>query len=94
MSGWRWRESPKPGRKPKVDGRRSRQRQPIDHLEPGPFPIGTVEATIVHTPGHTPGHVSIHIASEGEEAVITGDMIHHPCQIAHADSPRSVDPFR
>ena len=35
------------------------------------------------TPGHTPGHVSIHIASRGEEAVITGDMIHHPCQIAH-----------
>ena len=35
------------------------------------------------TPGHTPGHVSVHIASRGEEAVITGDMIHHPCQIAH-----------
>jgi len=44
------------------------------------------------TPGHTPGHVSIRISSRGEEAVITGDMIHHPCQIAepswgsHADS--------
>lgn len=35
------------------------------------------------TPGHTPGHVSVHIASRGEEAIITGDMIHHPCQIAH-----------
>jgi len=33
----------------------------------------------------TPGHVSIHIASAGEEAVITGDMIHHPCQIKHPD---------
>jgi len=33
------------------------------------------------TPGHTPGHVSVHVASRGEEAVITGDMIHHPCQI-------------
>jgi glyoxylase-like metal-dependent hydrolase (beta-lactamase superfamily II) len=37
------------------------------------------------TPGHTPGHVSVHIRSAGEEAVITGDMIHHPCQIKHPD---------
>jgi glyoxylase-like metal-dependent hydrolase (beta-lactamase superfamily II) len=33
--------------------------------------------------GHTPGHVSVVIESEGERAVITGDMAHHPCQIAH-----------
>ena len=46
------------------------------------------------TPGHTPGHVSVHIASRGEEAVITGDMIHHPCQIAHAhwSSVADTDP--
>jgi glyoxylase-like metal-dependent hydrolase (beta-lactamase superfamily II) len=35
------------------------------------------------TPGHTPGHVSVVIESGGERAVITGDMMHHPCQIAH-----------
>ena len=35
--------------------------------------------------GHTPGHVSVMIASEGERAVITGDMAHHPCQMAHPD---------
>ncbi|MCP4906971.1 MAG: MBL fold metallo-hydrolase, partial [bacterium] len=29
------------------------------------------------TPGHTPGHVSIRLASKGQQAVITGDMIHH-----------------
>ena len=45
----------------------------------------TDEVWLEPTPGHTPGHVSIHIASNGEEAVITGDMIHHPCQIKHAD---------
>ena len=39
------------------------------------------EVWLEPTPGHTPGHVSIRIASRGEEAVITGDMIHHPCQI-------------
>ena len=38
------------------------------------------------TPGHTPGHSSVHLTSNGEEAVITGDMIHHPWQIA--------EPFR
>lgn len=35
--------------------------------------------------GHTPGHVSVMIESEGERAVITGDMLHHPCQMAHPD---------
>ena len=43
------------------------------------------EIALEPTPGHTPGHVSVHITSRGEEAVITGDMIHHPCQIAHPD---------
>ncbi len=35
--------------------------------------------------GHTPGHVSVMIESEGERAVITGDIAHHPCQMAHPD---------
>ena len=35
--------------------------------------------------GHTPGHVSVMIESAGERAVITGDMAHHPCQLAHPD---------
>lgn len=37
------------------------------------------------TPGHTPGHASVHISSRGQEAVITGDLLHHPCQIARPD---------
>jgi glyoxylase-like metal-dependent hydrolase (beta-lactamase superfamily II) len=37
------------------------------------------------TPGHTPGHVSVCIESRGERALITGDFIHHPCQMAHPD---------
>ena len=32
--------------------------------------------------GHTPGHVSVLIESEGERAAITGDMTHHPAQMA------------
>jgi glyoxylase-like metal-dependent hydrolase (beta-lactamase superfamily II) len=39
------------------------------------------ELRLVPTTGHTPGHVSLVIESRGERAVITGDMIHHPCQI-------------
>lgn len=35
--------------------------------------------------GHTPGHVSVLIESEGARAVITGDMTHHPCQLAHPE---------
>jgi glyoxylase-like metal-dependent hydrolase (beta-lactamase superfamily II) len=51
----------------------------------------TDEVWLEPTPGHTPGHVSVHIASRGEEAVVTGDMIHHPCQIAHVDWSSSAD---
>ncbi len=51
----------------------------------------SAEISLEPTPGHTPGHVSVHIKSLGEEAVITGDMIHHPCQIRHADWATSAD---
>lgn len=54
----------------------------------------TDEIWLEPTPGHTPGHVSVRIASQGEEAVITGDLMHHPCQIARPDwnSIADVDP--
>lgn len=32
--------------------------------------------------GHTPGHVHVRISSKGQEAVITGDLMHHPMQVA------------
>ena len=34
------------------------------------------------TPGHTPGHCSVHLEASGDHAIITGDMIHHPWQLA------------
>jgi glyoxylase-like metal-dependent hydrolase (beta-lactamase superfamily II) len=37
---------------------------------------------LVPTPGHSPGHISIRIASGGDTAVITGDVAHHPAQLA------------
>ncbi len=49
------------------------------------------EVRLEPTPGHTPGHVSVKIASRGEEAIITGDLMHHPCQIAHPEWCANVD---
>jgi len=43
------------------------------------------EIRLTPSTGHTPGHVSVMIESEGERAVIIGDMSHHPCQLAHPD---------
>lgn len=45
----------------------------------------TDEIDLIPTPGHTPGHVSVRIRSRGEQAIITGDMFHHPFQMAHPD---------
>jgi glyoxylase-like metal-dependent hydrolase (beta-lactamase superfamily II) len=39
------------------------------------------EITLRPTPGHTPGHVSINIESQGQKAIITGDMMHCPIQL-------------
>jgi glyoxylase-like metal-dependent hydrolase (beta-lactamase superfamily II) len=49
------------------------------------------EVSLWPTPGHTPGHVSVRIASRGEEALITGDFMHHPCQIARPDWSSAAD---
>jgi glyoxylase-like metal-dependent hydrolase (beta-lactamase superfamily II) len=32
-------------------------------------------------PGHTPGHVILKVASGGERAVFSGDLMHHPIQV-------------
>jgi len=37
------------------------------------------------SPGHTPGHMCLHLAAAGQEAVITGDMMHHALQVAEPD---------
>jgi glyoxylase-like metal-dependent hydrolase (beta-lactamase superfamily II) len=49
------------------------------------------EISLVPTIGHTPGHVSVRIRSAGEEALITGDFMHHPCQIARPDWSSTAD---
>lgn len=49
------------------------------------------ELRLVPTPGHTPGHVSVSIQSKGERAMITGDLMHHPIQIAHPEWSSGFD---
>ncbi|HEY8123322.1 MAG TPA: MBL fold metallo-hydrolase [Myxococcota bacterium] len=56
-----------------------------------PDHVVTNEVRLEPTHGHTPGHVSVHITSRGEEAVITGDLMHHPAQCAHPEWRSSAD---
>jgi len=49
------------------------------------------EITLIPTPGHSPGHISILIRSDGEEGLLSGDVAHHPCQMAHLDWSSTVD---
>ncbi len=49
------------------------------------------EVAMIPTPGHSPGHMSVHIVSDGEEGLLTGDVAHHPCQMAHLDWSSTAD---
>jgi glyoxylase-like metal-dependent hydrolase (beta-lactamase superfamily II) len=37
----------------------------------------------VPSAGHTPGHVCVLIESGNQRALISGDIMHHPCQVAY-----------
>jgi len=50
----------------------------------------TSEVRLISTPGHSPGHVAVRISSVGEHAIVTGDLMHHPCQMAR---PHWCSPF-
>src|ERR1700744_4304853 len=51
----------------------------------------TDEITMIPTPGHSPGHMSLHIRSDGNEGLLTGDVAHHPCQMSHLDWSSTAD---
>ena len=54
----------------------------------------TDEVRLEPTPGHTPGHVSVRVRSQGSEAVITGDLMHHPVQCADPNVCSNFDADR
>lgn len=77
----------------------------IDYMEQGISPLEglgaldlasadyriTEEVTAIHTSGHTPGHMCVMIASGGQQAVITGDLIVNPVQLADPDAAFNFD---
>jgi glyoxylase-like metal-dependent hydrolase (beta-lactamase superfamily II) len=46
---------------------------------------------LIPTPGHTPGHVAVELTSQEETALISGDCVHHPVQLAHPVIGACVD---
>jgi glyoxylase-like metal-dependent hydrolase (beta-lactamase superfamily II) len=40
---------------------------------------------LLPSPGHTPGHYCVHLQDQGQQAILTGDLIHHPVQVARPD---------
>ncbi|MCC6433654.1 MAG: MBL fold metallo-hydrolase [Acidimicrobiales bacterium] len=46
---------------------------------------------LLPTPGHTPGHCSVAVSSGAGRAVITGDMMIHPVQIAEPQWQQAAD---
>ncbi|MEU0049662.1 MBL fold metallo-hydrolase [Streptomyces sp. NPDC006309] len=46
---------------------------------------------LLPTPGHTPGHVAVELTDGAERALITGDCVHHPVQLAHPAIGSCVD---
>ena len=39
----------------------------------------------IPTPGHSVGHMSVKIVSDGQQAIIAGDLMHHPTQVYRPD---------
>ena len=50
--------------------------------------------TIEASPGHTPGHICLNLEGGGRRAVFSGDLMHHPVQVAYPEwnSRFCVDP--
>lgn len=69
--------------RPLVDAGRVRLVEPGYVVAPG--------VVLEASPGHSPGHVSVRIRSGDEQAVITGDVLHHPSQLARPDWTCSWD---
>jgi glyoxylase-like metal-dependent hydrolase (beta-lactamase superfamily II) len=51
----------------------------------------TDDVWLESTAGHTPGHFSVRIGSQGAEAVITGDVLHHPILCRHPEWDNKFD---
>jgi glyoxylase-like metal-dependent hydrolase (beta-lactamase superfamily II) len=60
-----------------------------DFVEPEASPCE--ELSFVATPGHSAGHMSLIVSSNGQNALLAGDVAHNPCQFARLDWSSIVD---
>jgi glyoxylase-like metal-dependent hydrolase (beta-lactamase superfamily II) len=51
----------------------------------------TDEITTLHSPGHTPGHQVVLIHSQGEKAMVMGDVLHSKAQVNEPSWTAGVD---
>ncbi len=51
----------------------------------------TDEVTLLHSPGHTPGQCAVLVQSQGEAAIMLGDIAHHPAQLTEPEWTASID---
>jgi len=51
----------------------------------------TGEVRMLTASGHTPGHMVIDIASQGERAMVVGDLLHRKVQVERPDWTAGVD---
>lgn len=51
----------------------------------------SAEVSFQPTVGHTPGHISVVVESDGGRAIITGDMVHTPLQLADPELSSMFD---
>ncbi|MEV0443142.1 MBL fold metallo-hydrolase [Streptomyces spectabilis] len=56
----------------------------------GPVALGP-GLRLLPTPGHTPGQVAVELGDGDATALITGDAVHHPVQLAHPEISSCVD---
>jgi len=61
----------------------------VDLVDPGHHVCE--ELSLIATPGHSPGHLGVQVKSQGQEALLAGDAVHHPCQLVHLDWSTTVD---
>jgi len=56
----------------------------------------TSAITTLPTPGHTPGHMAVLIASQGERALVAGDLVHMPLEVHETSwtTRADMDPAR
>jgi glyoxylase-like metal-dependent hydrolase (beta-lactamase superfamily II) len=60
-----------------------------DFVEPGDSPCK--ELRFIASPGHSAGHMCLIVSSNGQDALLAGDVAHNPCQFGRLDWSSIID---